>query len=87
MTETWSQIELGWEHMVPRCNALVAPFSNEEILIAGGQDENGNKLRDRILYNFRERSFTFLPMFATFAAQGNQAVQVGPNHVVGFVQR
>ena len=57
----WQQIELGWEQMAPRCNALVAPFSESEILIAGGQDQNGEKLNDRILYDIKERSFKSLP--------------------------
>ena len=80
-------MELGWDQMAPRLNALFAPFSESEILIAGGQDENGQMLRDRILYDIKERSFRFLPEFALFEAHGNQSVQVAQDHVVGFVQR
>lgn len=69
--QLWRLIELGKENLTPRCNPLVAPFNDTQILIAGGLDQKNEKLRDRILYDIKDSTFKSLPSSGAFEAESN----------------
>ena len=73
--------------MAPRCNPLVAPFNDTQILIAGGLDQQDQKLRDRVLYDIKDKTLKSLPSGGAFEAESNQSVRVEKGRVASFIQK
>ena len=73
--------------MAPRANPLVAPFSETQILIAGGLDQTNQKLHDRVLYDIQEKSFKYLPLSGAFEAEGNQSMRVSKGRVASLIKK